>query len=59
MGRTPAEQLAPGVWRIPTAQGPVLGEVDYDVVAFTHGPEIRDNARRTVQGFLRDKAVAQ
>ena len=37
----------------------VLGEVDYDVVAFTHGPEIRDNARRTVQGFLRDRAVAR
>ena len=37
----------------------VLGEVDYDVVAFTHGPEIRDNARQTVQGFLRDKAGAR
>ena len=36
----------------------VLGEVDYDVVAFTHGPEIRDGAREAVRGFLRDKAAA-
>jgi hypothetical protein len=33
----------------------VLGEVDYDVVAFTHGPEIRDGAREAVRGF-REKA---
>ncbi len=31
----------------------VLGELDYDLVAFTHGPEIRDNAREAVRGFLR------
>jgi glyoxylase-like metal-dependent hydrolase (beta-lactamase superfamily II) len=31
-----------------------LGELDYDVAAFTHGPEIRDNARERVRGFLRD-----
>jgi glyoxylase-like metal-dependent hydrolase (beta-lactamase superfamily II) len=31
----------------------VLGEQDYDVVAFTHGPEIRDGAREAVRGFLR------
>lgn len=30
-----------------------LGEVDYAIAAFTHGPEIRDNARETVRGFLR------
>lgn len=30
-----------------------LGELDYDVAAFTHGPEIRDNAREQVRGFLR------
>ena len=30
-----------------------LGEVDYAVAAFTHGPEIRDNAREQVRGFLR------
>jgi glyoxylase-like metal-dependent hydrolase (beta-lactamase superfamily II) len=34
----------------------VLGDVDYDVVAFTHGPEIRDNAREAIRGFLTDKA---
>jgi glyoxylase-like metal-dependent hydrolase (beta-lactamase superfamily II) len=34
-----------------TAQ--VLGELDYDVVAFTHGPEIRTGAREAVRGFLR------
>ena len=31
----------------------VLGELDYSVAAFTHGPEIRDNAREQVRGFLR------
>jgi hypothetical protein len=31
--------------------------VDYDVVAFTHGPEIRDSGREAVRGFLRDKAT--
>lgn len=31
----------------------VLGEVDYRIAAFTHGPEIRDNAREQVRGFLR------
>jgi glyoxylase-like metal-dependent hydrolase (beta-lactamase superfamily II) len=35
----------------------VLGEVDYDVAAFTHGPEIRDNAREAVRGFLRRKGA--
>ncbi len=34
----------------------VLGELEYDVAAFTHGPEIRDNAREAVRGFLRRKA---
>ena len=33
----------------------VLGEVDYKVAAFTHGPEIRDKAREAVRGFLRRK----
>ncbi len=32
-----------------------LGELEYDVAAFTHGPEVRDNARETVRGFLRRK----
>lgn len=30
----------------------VLGELDYDLVAFTHGPEIRERAREAVRGFL-------
>lgn len=31
----------------------VLGELDYSVAAFTHGPEIRVHAREAVRGFLR------
>ena len=31
-----------------------LGELEYDVAAFTHGPEIRDRARETVRGLLAD-----
>jgi len=31
----------------------VLGEVDYDIVAFTHGPEIRERARERVRRLLR------
>ena len=34
-----------------TAQ--VLGDLDYGVAAFTHGPEITDRARERVRGFLR------
>lgn len=30
----------------------VLGEVEYTVAAFTHGPEIREGAREAVRGFL-------
>ncbi len=30
----------------------VLGEADYSIAAFTHGPEIRSNAREAVRGFL-------
>ena len=29
-----------------------LGELEYDVAAFTHGPEIRDRARETVRALL-------
>jgi hypothetical protein len=29
-----------------------LGEVDYEIAAFTHGPEIRDGARDVVRAFL-------
>lgn len=31
----------------------VLGEVEYSIAAFTHGPEIRDRAREAVRCFLR------
>lgn len=34
----------------------VLGDVDYTVAAFTHGPEIADNAREQVRSFLRRAA---
>ena len=34
----------------------VLGELDYTVAAFSHGPEIRTDAREAVRGFLRAKA---
>ncbi|MER5454584.1 MBL fold metallo-hydrolase [Micromonospora sp. NPDC002389] len=30
----------------------VLGELEYDAVAFTHGPEITERAREQVRGFL-------
>jgi glyoxylase-like metal-dependent hydrolase (beta-lactamase superfamily II) len=30
-----------------------LGEVDYEIAAFTHGPEIRTGARDAVRAFLR------
>ena len=30
----------------------VLGDLEYDVAAFTHGPEIRGGAREAVRGFL-------
>jgi glyoxylase-like metal-dependent hydrolase (beta-lactamase superfamily II) len=32
-----------------------LGEVDYEIAAFTHGPEIRVRAREAVRSFLRAK----
>jgi glyoxylase-like metal-dependent hydrolase (beta-lactamase superfamily II) len=34
----------------------VLGELDYSVAAFTHGPEIRDGAREQIREFLRRAA---
>ena len=33
----------------------VLGELDYDIVAFTHGPHINSGARDAVRGFLKRK----
>lgn len=32
----------------------VLGELEYSVAAFTHGPHVSGNARETVRGYLRD-----
>lgn len=31
-----------------------LGELDYDVAAFTHGPHVSERARERVRGFLTD-----
>lgn len=33
----------------------VLGELEYETVAFIHGPHIDQNARETIRGFLRQK----
>lgn len=33
-----------------------LGELEYSTAAFTHGPEIRDNAREAIRAFLRCNA---
>jgi glyoxylase-like metal-dependent hydrolase (beta-lactamase superfamily II) len=30
-----------------------LGELEYDIAAFTHGPEITENPREAVRGYLR------
>jgi hypothetical protein len=35
----------------------VLADADYDIAAFTHGPEIRDQARETVRGWLAERSV--
>ncbi|MHB1583916.1 MAG: MBL fold metallo-hydrolase [Acidimicrobiales bacterium] len=35
-----------------------LGEVDYEIAAFTHGPEIRHDARAAVRAFLRRRRPA-
>lgn len=36
----------------------VFADLEYDVAAFTHGPEIRDNPREAIRSFLRRKAGA-
>jgi hypothetical protein len=36
----------------------VLGELEYERVAFTHGTEITDGAREAVRGFLTEVAGA-
>ena len=40
-------------WRQNRRSAHVLGEVDYRIAAFTHGPEIREGAREAIRGFLR------
>ncbi len=35
----------------------VLGDLEYRVAAFTHGPQINTGARESVRGFLRRKGV--
>ncbi|MEV7332236.1 hypothetical protein [Micromonospora sp. NPDC093244] len=30
----------------------VLGELEYDTPAFTHGPELTDNPRARIRAFL-------
>ena len=37
----------------------VLGDLDYRVAAFTHGPQIDTAARETVRGFLRREGVVR
>jgi len=34
-----------------------LGELDYSMAAFTHGPEIRDQAREEIRSFLRKEGA--
>jgi glyoxylase-like metal-dependent hydrolase (beta-lactamase superfamily II) len=34
-----------------------LGELEYEVIAFTHGPEIRDRAREQVRAYLRTQSL--
>ena len=34
-----------------------LGEVDYEIAAFTHGPEIRDRPREAIRAFLAKNAT--
>jgi glyoxylase-like metal-dependent hydrolase (beta-lactamase superfamily II) len=37
----------------------VLGDLEYRVAAFTHGPQIETSARETVRGFLRREGVVR
>ena len=40
-------------WALTRRTAAVLADQDYDIVAFTHGPEIRQGARDAVRGFLK------
>jgi len=33
----------------------LLGDLDYEIAAFTHGPEVRERAREAVRAFLRGR----
>jgi glyoxylase-like metal-dependent hydrolase (beta-lactamase superfamily II) len=37
----------------------LLADLEYDVAAFTHGPEIRDHARERIRGFLLRKGAVR
>jgi glyoxylase-like metal-dependent hydrolase (beta-lactamase superfamily II) len=45
-------------FRLCTETADRLGEVQYEVAAFTHGPEIRDRARDSVRAFLQRRLRA-
>jgi glyoxylase-like metal-dependent hydrolase (beta-lactamase superfamily II) len=44
-------------FRLSRRSAHVLGELEYDRVGFTHGPEITADAREAVRGFLADAAT--
>jgi glyoxylase-like metal-dependent hydrolase (beta-lactamase superfamily II) len=44
-------------FRLTQQSAHVLGEVDYDLAAFTHGPEIRDGARTRIRAYLSRKGL--
>ena len=37
----------------------LLGDLEFGVAAFTHGPEIRDRARERIRDFLRKKTLSE
>ncbi len=39
-------------FRMTTQTAHLLGELDYDLAAFTHGPELRDRPREAIRAFL-------
>ena len=51
-GITWSPRLLCNNFRLSQRTAHVLGELDYRVAAFTHGPEIRDGARDAVRAFL-------
>ena len=51
-GITWSPRLLCNNFRLSQQTAHVLGELDYTVAAFTHGPEIRDGARDAIRSFL-------